>query len=153
MTPSVTADRPKAKMTKRLRAPARLALAALIAALACACSGPVTNTPFDRAASDAASLTSAGAETIRAVHAEPARLTVEYGQGATFNYHELLASIPDELAQLEGAPDAATTANLVGLLQTAVADLSNPCLQPNCDWQTQVSHLDAARQALVDATE
>lgn len=140
-------------MTTRSPATPRLVWGALIAALACACSGPLTDTPFDRAASDAASLTSAGAETIHAVHREPARLTVEYGQGATFNYHELLAPIPDELPTLEGAPDAATTASLVALLQTAVADLSNPCLLPDCDWQTQVSQLEAAKQALLDATQ
>ena len=140
-------------MTMRSRATPRLVLGFLIAAFACACSGPVTDTPFDRAAGAAASLTSAGAETLRAVHAEPARLTVEYGQGATFNFHELLASIPDELPHLDGAPDEATMSNLVALLNAAVADLGNPCLLPDCDWQTQVSDLDAAKQALLDAME
>jgi hypothetical protein len=131
----------------------RLILCAFVAAFAGACSGPVTDTPFDRAASDAASLSSAGAETLRAVHAEPARVTVEYSQGATFNYHELLAPIPGELPTLEGAPDEATTSNLVALLQAAVADLGNPCLLPDCDWQSQVNDLDAAKQALLKATE
>lgn len=135
------------------RASPRLGLCAVVVAVACACSGAITDTPFHRAAGDATSLVSAGAETLRAVHAEPARFTVEYGQGATFNYHELLTSIPDELPKLEGAPDEATTANLVALLQTAVADLGNPCLLPDCDWQSQVNDLDAAKQALVDATE
>jgi hypothetical protein len=137
-----------AALSLRNRAGLTLALGAVL--FACS-SGPVTETPFVQAASEAASLLSAGAETLRFVHSQ--RFTVEYGRAATINYHELVASLPEELPHLEGAPDQATVDRLMTMLEGAVADLANPCLLQGCDWESQVSRLDQAKQALLDATE
>lgn len=61
--------------------------------------------------------------------------------------------MPDGLAQLEGAPDPARVARLVALLQLAVADLANPCLLEDCDWESQVARIDDAKRALLEASE
>jgi hypothetical protein len=127
---------------------------ALSFAVAGACSSePITETPFARTASDAASTLSAAALTLRYVHADPARFTVEYGQGAMINFAEQVTSVPDELPQLEGAPDLATVDALAKQVEAAAADLEAPCLLDDCDWQSQVARMDAAKQALLDAAQ
>ena len=126
----------------------------LILAVTAGCSGePISETPFVRVASEAASTLTAAELTLRFVHEEPARLTVEYGQGAMINSAEQLTGVPDELPALGGAPDQATVESLVALLEQAAADLEDPCLQATCDWGAQLSHITEARDALLDATE
>jgi hypothetical protein len=119
-----------------------------------ACSGePITETPFVRTASDAASLLSASSETIRNVHEDPARLTIEYAQASIFNYNELLAPVPAELPTLQGAPPSPGVDELVSLINTSLADLADPCLTDGCDWEAQVAQLDDAKDALLRATQ
>jgi aminoglycoside phosphotransferase (APT) family kinase protein len=92
-----------------------LAFAMTFAVIAACTDEPITETPFERMASDAASTLSAAAETLRQLHATPAKLTVEYGEGAMINYAEQVTSVPDELPRLEGEHDPATVQTLVGL--------------------------------------
>jgi hypothetical protein len=126
----------------------------LSTAFAAACAGaPITETPFVRTATETASLLSAGSYTLKYVHEEPARFTVEYGAGAMFNYAELVAPIPAELPKLEGAPDSASVQNLVGLVSAALADMQQPCLVGECGWQAQVDRIEAAKSALLEAAE
>ena len=123
----------------------------VLACAACSSAGPITHTPFAQQATDAASVMSAAGQTLRFVHG--GQLTVEYGQSALFNYGEQVSDVPSELAQLSGAPDPETANQLTGLLQQAVNDLAAPCLRDDCDWSTQVSHFDVARDALLEAAE
>jgi hypothetical protein len=106
-----------------------------------------------RSASDAASLLAASSETIRSVHDDPARLTIEYAEAALFNYNELLVPIPGELPTLDGAPPPPTIDELVAFVNASLADLANPCLVGDCDWESQVEDMDAAKDALLQATE
>jgi hypothetical protein len=143
-----------AQAIERFRDALKPLIGGFIVAALVACGGQsITETAFQRAAGDGASLTSAGAETLRALHDDPPRLTVEYGQSATFNYLEQLEPIRQSLPTLGGAPDAATLATLTATLDVAIADLRAPCLSGACDWQAQVTHLDAAKQALLGASE
>ena len=113
----------------------------------------ITETPFARTATEAASLLSAGSYTLQYVHSEPARYTVEYGAASMFNFAELVQPIPDELPTLEGAPDSATVQNLVDLVSEALADMQQPCLVGECGWQAQVDRIEAAKSALLEAAE
>ena len=134
----------------RARLGATLALSLWLAG----CSGePITETPFVRTATEAASLLSAGSYTLQYVHSEPARFTVEYGAASMFNYAELVQPIPDELPTLEGAPDDASVQNLVSLVSAALADMQQPCLVGECGWQAQVDRIEAAKSALLEAAE
>ena len=130
-----------------------LAACALAVALSACSSEPITQTPFQRAAGDAASIMSAAAYTIQFVNDQPPKLTVEYGQAAVINYLDLVSSAPDELPILAGAPDQAAVGTLVGLLERGIADLETACLTPDCDWQSQVEELTEASDALEDASE
>jgi hypothetical protein len=132
----------------------RGATLALCLAMVSGCSGqPITETPFVRTATEAASLLSAASYTLQYLHQEPARLTVEYSAGSLFNYAELVDPIPDELPTLEGAPDTASVQTLVGLVSAALADMHEPCLVGECGWQGQVDRLEAAKSALLEAAE
>lgn len=125
-----------------------------IVTLVMACSGQsLTQTPFEQAASDAASIFSAAAQTLRFIHEEPVRLTVEYGTGAMIIYYEQVSGTPDELPKLEGAPDSATVDQIVATVERAAADLQEPCLVPDCDWASQLERIDQARDSLLAAIE
>jgi hypothetical protein len=126
---------------------------ALAVALSGCSSEPITQTPFQRAAGDAASIMSAAAYTLEFIHAEPALLTVEYGQASVVNYLDQVAATPDELPGLTGAPDEATVAQLADQLDAAIDDLQNACLLPDCDWQGQVQRMRQASDALAQAAE
>jgi hypothetical protein len=130
-------------------------LAAVLVALLSGCGSTqqITETPFEQAAGDAASVMSAAAVTLRFIHAEPASMTVEYAAGSMINYADEVSSVPDELPTLSGAPDAATVQDLVEVIQPAVDDIESPCLMPDCDWQSQVDDLETARDAILDATQ
>ena len=128
-----------------------VAAALLLTICGCGSTEQITETPFEQAAGDAASIMAAAGETLRFVHAEPARMTVEYGAGSMVNYDDQVASVPDELPTLQGAPDQSTVQHLVDLLAPAIDDIENPCLTPDCDWQSQADDVDAARDALLEA--
>jgi hypothetical protein len=135
----------------RARLGATLALSIAVAA---GCSTEsITETPFVRTATEAASLLSAASYTLQYLHEEPARLTVEYSSASLFNYAELVDPIPDELPTLEGAPDATSVQALVDLVSAALADLHAPCLVGECGWQAQVNRIEAAKSALLEAAE
>jgi hypothetical protein len=129
----------------------RAVLLAAVLTAGCSSAMPMTQTPYARVASEAASTFAAAAQTIEFVHA--GRLTIEYGQAAAINYHEQVSEVLDQLAQLPGAPNGATVGQLAQLVAAAVADLQAPCLVDGCDWQTQVARLSEARDALLAAAE
>ncbi len=138
-------------MTRRSRGILALALTT---ALAASCSSePITQTPFVRTATEGASLLSAASETLTRVHGVPPTLTVEYGQGAFINYHELVLPIPELLPGADGAPDQATVDQLVSELNASLEALAAPCLVGECDWQGQVQTFDETKDDLLAAAE
>lgn len=135
----------------RLMALRRVGVAAtLCLALAgCGSGQAITETAFEREASDGASIMSAAAQTLRFVHAEPAGMTVEYGAGSMINYLDQASSLPDELPTADGAPDIGIVDQLVLVVRPAIAVIENPCLVSDCDYSSQIQTLDAARDALL----
>ena len=140
------------RMPLRIGVVATLCLAPLAVA-ACGGTQAITQTEFERQASDGASIFSAAAVTLSFVHAEPADMTVEYGQGSMVNYDDQVSTLPDDLRAAQGAPDQATVDELANLSQAAIDAIQNPCLTPDCDWQSQVVALEAARDALLESVE
>ena len=126
---------------------------ALAVALSGCSSEPITQTPFQRAAADAASVLSAAAYTLEFIHSEPPRLTVEYGQASVINYLDQVTGVPEELPALDGAPDETAVRALTSQLDAAISDLENACLVPECDWQSQVARMTAVSQVLAQSAE
>jgi hypothetical protein len=128
--------------------------AVLLAALpGCGSTQGITQTAFERQASDGASIMSAASTTLQFVHGQPPSMTVEYGAGSMVNYADQVSSLSEELPQAEGAPDQQTLQPVLDSLDPAVAAIENPCLVADCDWQSQIAALDAARDALLAASE
>jgi hypothetical protein len=128
-----------------------VAAALCLALAACGATASITQTPFEQTAGDGASIFSAAGETLRFVHADPAKFTVEYATGSMINYGDQVSSLVDELQTAQGAPDSVTVDRLVDLATPAVDAINDPCLEPGCDYQSQIAALDAARDALLAA--
>lgn len=124
-----------------------------VALTGCGSTTQITQTPYQRAVSDGASIMSAAGETLRSVHGDPARMTVEYAAGSMINYDDQVSSVPDELPTLDGAPDAGSVEQLTAVLRPAIDAIENPCLVADCQWQPQASALDSARDALLKASQ
>lgn len=108
-----------------------------------------TETPFERAAGDAASAYSAAATTLRFAHDD--RLSREYSLGSLELYREAVSGVDTELPTLEGAPGSDRVDQLVHAVQAAEPVLEDPCLEVTCDWRSQLQALEQAAQAFEDA--
>lgn len=122
----------------------------LFAALVCLSACSATHSPFSRATADVGSTLSAAAETLRGAH--EGLVTREYAEGSFVNYADQLAGVTEELPGLEGAPDPAVVYRLRELLGPATAVFQAPCLEGPCDFQPQVTALEVARDAFVEAS-
>jgi hypothetical protein len=132
--------------------------ALLVAGCAAACLFGCTWVPtaFQRTAQDAASTFSSAAETLRLEHTDPdtgqTRLTKEYAIAAFVSYREAVTGVTEDLPRAAGAPaDATAIDELVILVRRATAIVEQPCVEPGCDWQTQIQELEQTRDALVQA--
>jgi hypothetical protein len=121
-------------------------LGALLVA-ACSATQPITQTSYQRAAGDGASLLAAAAETLEQLHADPPRLTREYAQSALANYSELFAGVPEQLEGHQGGE------SLAEALSQAAAEMAAPCLEDACDWSTQARDFRDLSERLSEAAE
>ncbi|HEY8767871.1 MAG TPA: hypothetical protein VIP09_11515 [Dehalococcoidia bacterium] len=139
----------------RRRAHAALLVAACSAVFLSGCSW--VPTAFQRTAQNAASTFSSAAETLRLEHADPGtgqtRLTKEYAIAAFVSYREAVSGVAEDLPRAAGAPDDATVLDaLVVLVRRATAIVEQPCVEPGCDWQTQIQELEQTRDVLLQAS-
>lgn len=79
-------------------------------------------------------------------------ITREYAQGSFVNFNDQLEGVAEGLPQLEGAPVQASVEHLVALLMPAVEAVRMPCLEGPCDPRAQLTALEAARDAFVEAS-
>jgi hypothetical protein len=113
------------------------------------CSG-MTQTPFQRTASEAAGALAAAAETLTAV--EEGRLTERYARASFVSFAEAVQGVGERLPSEAGAPGTGTTEHLGRELQEVELLLQAPCLQsPGCDASAQIRQLKAVREDLLQA--
>ena len=135
-----------------VRNPAHLARVVCLALSVAACgAGPQrwTDTPFERAAADAASTFSAAAEILERAHARS--VTETYLRGSLQVFAEQLDGLDAQLSSLEGRPDRAVIADLIATYGRAKATIDEPCIGSDCGWHEQVGALRAAAQAFLRA--
>jgi hypothetical protein len=123
---------------------------ALIALTGCSPSG-FAQTPFQREASDVASAFSAAATTLEQLHT--GKLDERYAKASMVVYRQLATGADTSLPAAGGAPDMATFQPVLGLVNEAEDVMQSPCLADACDWQRQVDTLNAARDALLEASQ
>ena len=129
--------------------PARVCLGLVLLLAACS-PGDYAQTPFARAASDAASALSAAALTLEDLHT--GKLDRRYAGPSLGIYRALVSETAATLARQRGAPEAPTLRPALDALARAGHVLDAPCLEDGCDWQRQVGILRSARDALLEAS-
>jgi hypothetical protein len=123
--------------------------AACLALVGCS---SVTQTPFQRAASQAAGTLAAAAETLIAV--QEGRLAEGYARASFVSFAEALQGVGEQLSSEEGAPRTESTDRLGRELQEVGPLLRAPCLGgPGCDASAQIRQLKAVSEDLRQASK
>jgi hypothetical protein len=114
--------------------------------------GGVTQTPFQRTASEAAGTLAAAAETLTAV--EEGRLTEGYARASFVSFAEVVDGVGERLPHEDGSPGTGPTEHLGRELQEAELILQAPCLDIHgCDVAAQIRQLKAVSQDLLRASQ
>ena len=124
-------------------------LALTLATATAACSWAQSD--FAKKASDAESTLAAAETTLRLRH--EARLTLAYARGSFVNYRDALQGLEEELPTLPGAPPGGTVEKLAAVFREAERAIAEPCLDNECDWESQVASLKRAKDAFAAAAE
>lgn len=115
------------------------------------CSG-MTQTPFQRMASEAAGTLAAAAETLNAV--EEGRLTQGYARASFVSFAEAVDGVGERLPRQDGAPGTGPTDHLGRELQEVELILQAPCVDVHgCDGAAQIRQLRTVSQDLMQASE
>lgn len=120
---------------------------ALVATLLAGCQ--LTQSPFDRTASNAGAAFAAAEEMLRDAH--NGHVTVAYAASSFVNFRAELVGLDAQLPSQQGGPGAAQVKHLLALYGPAMAAVEHPCLSAACDWKGQVAALDAASTAFLKA--
>lgn len=105
-------------------------------------------TPYQQAIGDAASLFASSATVIEQIH--QGELDRRYAHSTLALYQAHLEKLP-AFGGLRGAPDGDEPSRLATLLEDTIPIVSDPCLESDCDWQSQVEALRQASTAFEEA--
>jgi hypothetical protein len=108
-----------------------------------------TQSPFAQTASNAGSEFAAASTTLTYAHS--GKITSEYAQASFVNYQSQLDGLDQQLPSQQGAPGKQTIEHLLTLYKAAMQAVKQPCLDAHCNWQAQVSALNRASQAFLEA--
>lgn len=133
-------------MRQRYRLQAVLGLA-LTAVLFSGCQ--LTQSAFERSASNAGAAFAAAEETLRYAH--DGRITIAYATSSFVNFRSELQGLDTQLPSQSGAPGGGQIKHLLVLYDSAMAAVAHPCLTASCDWKGQIAVLDAASKAFLKA--
>jgi hypothetical protein len=124
----------------------------LITVTALAGCGPssFSQTPFQRQAGDAASSYSAAATTLQYLH--DGKLDSRFATSSLIVYRQATQGIQKTLPDLGGAPDDASLQPVLVQIEAAEEVMDQPCLSDDCDWQTQIKTLNAAKDSLLEVS-
>lgn len=109
-----------------------------------------TQTPFIRMAGDAGGTFSAAATTLTYFH--QGKLSRAYTLSSFASYESAVDGLDQQLSSQQGAPDRSTVQHLLALYRPALQVIQQPCLADSCDWQGQVTTLERASRAFVEAS-
>lgn len=108
-----------------------------------------TQSAFTRTASDTGSAFAAASYTLAQLH--HSRTTAAYARSSFVNFQSQLQGTDQRLPTLPGAPDRQTIQRLLALYQPAMRVVNAPCLDAACDWRSQITRLDRASSAFLEA--
>lgn len=108
-----------------------------------------TQSAFTRTANNTGSAFAAASYTLTQLHR--GRITAAYAQSSFVNFQSELQGIDQQLPTQQGAPDRQTVQRLLALYQQAIRVVNTPCLDPACNWGSQIAQLDRASRAFLEA--
>ncbi len=122
-----------------------LLLVLLLTVTAC----QLTQSAFARTAGDAGAAFAAASTTLSYAH--EGKITNTYASSNFMNFQSELSGLDQTLSSQQGAPDVHTVQHLLSLYESAMQVVNNPCLSESCNWHAQVSALDRASRAFLEA--
>src|SRR6266516_6439060 len=122
-----------------------LLLVLLLTVTAC----QLTQSAFARTAGNAGAAFAAASTTLSYAH--EGKITNTYASSNFMNFQSELSGLDQTLSSQQGAPDVHTVQHLLSLYESAMQVVNNPCLSESCNWHAQVSALDRASSAFLDA--
>ncbi|HEX8036302.1 MAG TPA: hypothetical protein VF510_20760 [Ktedonobacterales bacterium] len=108
-----------------------------------------TQSPFARMASSTGSGFAAASYTLALLHHD--HLTAAYVRSSFVNFQSELQGVDQQLPSQQGAPDSQTIQRLLALYRPAMQAVNAPCIDPTCDWGSQIAQLDRASRAFLEA--
>jgi hypothetical protein len=120
-------------------------LAVLLTLTGCA----MTQSDFAQTADTVGSAFAAAATTLAYAHYK--KLTPAYAAASFVSFQDEVQGVAEQLPSLQGAPSARAVRQLLALYEPAERAVMHPCLDPSCDWRTQVQALRRAGAAFVKA--
>ncbi|MGZ3640557.1 MAG: hypothetical protein ACXVCX_22220 [Ktedonobacterales bacterium] len=108
-----------------------------------------TQSPFARMASNVGSGFAAASYTLALLHHD--HLTAAYARSSFVNFQSELQGVDQQLPSQSGAPDSQTIQQLLALYRPAMQAVNAPCLDTTCDWGSQITQLDRASRAFLEA--
>jgi hypothetical protein len=122
-----------------------LLLVLLLTVTAC----QLTQSAFARTAGDAGAAFAAASTTLSYAH--EGKITNAYASSSFMNFQSELSGLDQTLSSQQGAPDSHTVQHLLSLYKSAMQVVNNPCLSESCNWHAQVTALDRASRAFLEA--
>jgi len=122
-----------------------LLLVLLLTVTAC----QLTQSAFARTAGNAGAAFAAASTTLSYAH--EGKITNTYASSNFMNFQSELSGLDQTLSSQQGAPDVHTVQHLLSLYESAMQVVNNPCLSESCNWHAQVSALDRASRAFLEA--
>ncbi len=93
----------------------------------------------------------AAATTLRYVH--EGRLLRGYADSSFQSYRSMLEGLGPQIPRMNGAPKGKRVERLVRLYRRAEKAVTHPCLDPGCDWRSQLRALNEASHAFQRASQ
>ena len=108
-----------------------------------------TQSPFAKTTGDAGAAFAAASTTLSYAH--QGKITYAYAASSFVNYQSELAGLDQQLPSQQGAPNMRTVQHLIDLYKPAIQAVNFPCLSESCNWRTQITVLNRASEAFLQA--
>jgi len=109
----------------------------------------LTQSAFVQTTSNAGAAFAAAVITLNDVH--EGKLTRAYAHSSFLNYQSELQGLDQQLSAQPDAPNRRTVRQLLAVYRPAMQVVKQPCLDVSCDWHAQLSTLEHARDAFLQA--
>jgi len=108
-----------------------------------------TQSAFAKTTGDAGAAFAAASTALSYAH--QGKITYAYAASSFVNYQSELNGLDQQLPSQQGAPDMRTVQHLIDLYRPAIRAVDSPCLNEACNWRTQVTVLNRASEAFLQA--